>query len=197
MGSGLVSDAQRVRGPYAQEGTDFSARLDLTGLPGGQDIFYRVVWEDLAGGALSEPMAGHFRTAPTAARNVRFLWSGDTAGQGFGINNDFGGMKIYEAMRALNPDFFIHCGDTIYADGPLQAEIKASDGSVWRNHVLTEEKSKVAEAGSFAARTATNSSMQRVAPQQVMQVWQWDDKSPTIGQPAKTHRQPLHRAWRC
>ena len=34
-------------------------------------------------------------------------------------------MKIYEAMRRRNPDFFIHCGDTIYADGPIQAEVNA------------------------------------------------------------------------
>ena len=76
---------------------------------------------------------------------MRFLWSGDTAGQGWGISNDFGGMKIYEVMRALNPDFFIHCGDTIYADGPILPEVKLADGGVWRNHVLTEEKSKVDE----------------------------------------------------
>src|SRR5262245_24998276 len=81
------ANAQRVRGPYAQEAADFTARVDLTGLPAGQDIFYRVQWEDLAGGMHSEPMAGHFRTAPAAARNLRFLWSGDTCGQGFGINN--------------------------------------------------------------------------------------------------------------
>jgi len=176
------ANAQRVRGPHAQEGTDFSARVDLTGLPAGQDIFYRVVWEDLAGAALSEPMAGHFRTAPTAARNVRLMWSGDTAGQGFGINNDFGGMKVYEAMRALNPDFFIHCGDTIYADGPLQAEINASDGSVWRNHVLTEEKSKVAETlREFRGAHRYNqldANVRRFASE-VMQVWQWDDHEVT------------------
>jgi alkaline phosphatase D len=110
------------------------------------------------------------------------MWSGDTAGQGFGINNDFGGMKVYEAMRALNPDFFIHCGDTIYADGPLQAEINASDGSVWRNHVLTEEKSKVAETlREFRGAHRYNqldANVRRFASE-VMQVWQWDDHEVT------------------
>src|SRR5688572_16375773 len=51
----------RVRGPYALEATDHTARVDLTGLPAGQEVFYRVQWEDLASGALSEPMRGHFR----------------------------------------------------------------------------------------------------------------------------------------
>ena len=36
------ANAKRLRGPYAQEGTDHSARIDLTGLPAGQEIFYRV-----------------------------------------------------------------------------------------------------------------------------------------------------------
>ena len=65
-------------------------------------------------------------------------------GQGFGINPDTGGMTIYEAMRKLSPDFFVHSGDTIYADNPLQAERKLPDGTIWRNTV-TEAKSKVAE----------------------------------------------------
>lgn len=123
------SDPKRLRGAYALESTDHTARIDLVGLPAGQDIFYRAQWEDLAGGGLSEAMAGHFRTAPTKARDVRFVWSGDTAGQGWGINEDFGGMKIYEAMRKLNPDFFIHSGDNIYADGPIVPEVKLADGS--------------------------------------------------------------------
>jgi alkaline phosphatase D len=172
------AQVQRVRGPHALAATDLSARLDLTGLPAGQDIFYRVLWEDLAGGTLSEPMSGHFRTAPAAGRDVRFLWSGDTAGQGWGINNDFGGMKIYEQMRRLAPDFFIHCGDTIYADGPIQAAVTLPDGQVWRNHVLTEEKSKVAETlQEFRGAYRYNQLDHHVRKfnSEVMQIWQWDD----------------------
>ena len=180
--SSNFSNVQRLRGPYALETTDFSARIDLTGLPAGQDIFYRVTWEDLAGGGTSAPMAGHFRTAPAAPGPVRFLWSGDTAGQGWGISNDFGGMKIYEVMRALNPDFFIHCGDTVYADGPMQPEVKLADGGVWRNHVLTEEKSKVNETlkefrGSY--RYNQLDTHVRRFSSEVMQVWQWDDHEVT------------------
>ena len=35
-------------------------------------------------------------------------------------------------------------GDTIYADGPIEAEMKLPDGSIWKN-LVAEEKSKVAE----------------------------------------------------
>src|SRR5688572_1626465 len=66
------AQVQRVRGPHALEATDFSARLDLTGLPAGQHVFYRVQWEDLASGALSEPMSGHLRSAPAARADIRF-----------------------------------------------------------------------------------------------------------------------------
>ena len=176
------SQARRVRGPHALEATDHTARVDLTGLPAGQDIFYRVRWEDLSGGGLSEPTTGHFRTAPDTARDVRFLWSGDTAGQGWGINADQGGMKIYEQMRRLAPDFFIHCGDTIYADGPMQPEVKLRDGSVWRNTVLIEEKTKVAETlKEFRGNYRYNQLDENVRRfnAEVMQVWQWDDHEVT------------------
>ena len=38
-------------------------------------------------------------------------------------------MRIYEAMRKLDPDFFIHSGDTIYADGPIAAQVSSADGA--------------------------------------------------------------------
>ncbi|NRF68361.1 alkaline phosphatase D family protein [Aquincola sp. S2] len=172
---------RRLRGPHALEVTDHSARIDLTGLPPGQDIFYRVQWEDSASGALSEPMAGHFRTAPAARSDVRFVWSGDTAGQGWGISEAFGGMKIYEAMRKLNPDFFLHSGDTIYADGPIQAEVKVGDDGVWKN-LVTEEKSKVAETlKEFRGNYRYNQLDAHVRRfnSEVMQLWQWDDHEVT------------------
>jgi len=177
-----LADAKRVRGPYATELSDFSARVDLTDLPAGQDIFYRVQFEDLIAGTLSEPMSGHFRTAPNRAGDIRFLWSGDTAGQGWGINSAFGGMRIYEAMRKRDPDFFIHSGDTIYADGPMQAEVTLPDGSVWRNDVLTEEKSKVAETlKEFRGNYRYNQLDANVRRfnSEVMQIWQWDDHEVT------------------
>ncbi len=136
---------QRVIGPAALENSDFTARVDLAELPAGQQIFYRVSFQDLIDRKVSSaPVTGSFRTAPASRRDVSFTWGGDVCGQGWGINPDFGGMKIYESMRRLSPDFFIHSGDTIYADGVLQAEVKLDDGSIWKN-IVTPEKSKVAE----------------------------------------------------
>ena len=90
-------------------------------------------------------------------------------------------MKIYEEIRKVNPDFFLHCGDTIYADGPMQREVKLADGSTW-NNVVTEEVSKVAETlNEFRGRYRYNlmdANVRRMAAQ-VPQIWQWDDHEVT------------------
>src|SRR6202042_3222273 len=92
----------------------------------------------------SEPVTGRLRTAALSAdRPVTFVFSGDEAGQGWGINERFGGYRIYEAMRRESPDFFIHSGDQIYGDGPLQSEVKLPDGTLWTN-LVTYPKSNVA-----------------------------------------------------
>jgi alkaline phosphatase D len=124
---------------------DFTAKALLEGLPAGEDIFYRVRFQNYAAPTLlGEAQTGHFRTAPSLRRSVSFVWSGDTAGQGWGIDEARGGMRTFATMLKSRPDFFIHSGDSIYADCPIQAEQNLPDGSVWRN-VVTEEKSKVAE----------------------------------------------------
>lgn len=139
------ADARRVAGPAATAETGFTARVDLTGLPAGQRIVYRVRFEDLADArSVSAPVAGRFRTASSDRRDVLLAWSADTAGQGWGINRDWGGMRLFETMRQALPDVFVHCGDTIYADQPIAPEVKLDDGTVWRN-VVTPAKSKVAE----------------------------------------------------
>ena len=125
--------------------TDYTTKVAFNRLPLGQDMFYRVTLQDLFEPTIrGEPMIGRFRTAPADRRNVTFCWSGDTAGQGWGIDESRGGMTIYSAIAKNRPDFFIHSGDNIYADGAIPAEQKLPNGEIWRN-VTTEEKSKPAE----------------------------------------------------
>jgi alkaline phosphatase D len=125
--------------------SDFAVKRLIEGLPSDQDVFYRMVAADLSDmNATSEPIVGRFRTAPASKRNVRFAWSGDTAGQGWGI--DDAGMFTYATMAKHTPDFFLHSGDTIYADGPMKDEVTDKAGAViWKNTVLIDEKRKVAE----------------------------------------------------
>jgi alkaline phosphatase D len=65
-------------------------------------------------------------------------------GQGWGIDLARGGLRSYESMRRFDPDVFVHCGDTIYADTPLSEAVVLEDGAVWRD-VVTPAKAKVAE----------------------------------------------------
>ena len=125
--------------------SDFTAKALLENLPAGQDIFYRIQFADLSEPTvLSEAMIGRFRTAPADRRSISFVWSGDTAGQGWGIDEARGGMRGYATMLSSRPDFFIHNGDTIYADGPIAAEVKLPDGTLWKN-ITTKDKAKPAE----------------------------------------------------
>src|SRR5262249_16595974 len=162
----------------ARETTDSTSGMALTMLPSGREVFVRVMFEDAPSGrVLSEPVTGRFLTPPANRRDVSFAWSGDTAGQGWGINTEWGGMKCYETVRRDRPDFFVHCGDTIYADGPITREVKLPGDAVWKN-VVPEEVSKVAETlKEFRGRYAYNlmdDNVRRMAAE-VPQVWQWDD----------------------
>src|SRR3979490_2397700 len=125
--------------------SDFTAKMLLENLPSGQDIFYRVRFRALSHiNFSSEPVVGRFRTAPGDRRDVSFVWGGDVAGQGWGINPDDGGMFTFATMRKHKPDFLLHSGDTIYADGVIPSEVKLADGKVWKN-ITIAEKAKVAE----------------------------------------------------
>lgn len=173
------TDVRRVRGGIARAERAFTTHLDLRGLPADETIFYRVRYESLATpGALSEPVAGRFRTAPrTATRPLRVAWSGDMVGQGWGIDEARGGIRMYEALRRAEPDVFVHSGDNVYADQPLQAEVTLDDGSVWRNR-MTDAKSKVAESldefrGQFAYNLS-DANAQRFGAR-VPVIAQWDD----------------------
>ena len=119
--------SRRVAGPAALPETGYAAKVVLTQLPAGQDVFYRVTFQDLGDlASTSVPVSGRLKTAATDERDLTFAWSADTAGQGWGINPEWGGMKMYDTLRALQPDFFVHSGDMIYADGPLAATVAAA-----------------------------------------------------------------------
>ncbi|HVD91514.1 MAG TPA: alkaline phosphatase D family protein [Vicinamibacterales bacterium] len=139
------ADPKRVRGPAALETSDFTSRVLLTDLPAGQRIFYRVLYQDLSDlRTWSEPVTGTFTSPSITPRDITIAWSADTVGQGWGINPEWGGLRLYETMRRMQPDVFINVGDTIYADQPLLSEVKLDGGSVWKN-VVTPAKSKVAQ----------------------------------------------------
>lgn len=174
-----------LRGTSATGATDFTSKILAERLPGGTRFDLTLSFEDMDGYA-GESVKGMFSTAPDTAalmkrdgtpRRQSFVWSGDTAGQGWGINESIGGMRGYAAMHATRPDFFIHSGDTIYADGPISAQVTEPDGQIWHN-LVTEEVSKVAESlEEFRGRHRYNlmDANVRAMYAEVPVIAQWDD----------------------
>ena len=90
--------------------TDLTGRVRLSGLAPATRYAYRVH----GGGVAAD---GEFLTAakPDDPARVRFVWSGDLGGGKLCRRTD-SGYKIFRAMAASRPDFFLFVGDTIYAD---------------------------------------------------------------------------------
>lgn len=170
--------SERVMGPVLTAETDYTGKVRLDGQPPGRDIDYRVTLVDPDDSSLSgDPVLGRLRTAPAGIHDIGFVWSGDLAGQGWGINPDFGGYRIFSAMQALDPDFYLCSGDTIYADGPIPETQPLADGSTWRN-LTTEATSKVAETleefrGNYRYNLLDDNLRRFNA--RVAQINQWDD----------------------
>ena len=129
------------RGPdrrAARADTGFTARLELLDRPRPADLLShfrrsrRLQKSQLPG--------TEFSSAPDIPRDATFAWS-DTVARA-GDQHDWAALRIYEAMRRAQPDFFIHCGErstrTVRYRKPLP------DGTVWKN-LVTPEKSKVAQ----------------------------------------------------
>lgn len=164
--------------------------MDLSDLPPNQTVFVRVQFEDLDRSRVrSEYVIGRLRTPPARPRDLRFVWGGDTAGQGWGINPALGGMGIYEAMGRVAPDFLIHCGATVYADNAMQPQVVLPqvvlpDGTIGTNAGLDvyPAKLKVAETRvEFRANSLYNLLDENVRRfnAEVPQIWQWDDHEVT------------------
>lgn len=168
-----------IEGPVLTPASDLTGKVRLRGLHPGREVFYRVQLEDLDDPLVtSEPVDGFLRTASQRrGQDVSFVWGGDIAGQGYGINPEFGGYRIFRSMEAVEPDFFLCSGDTVYADGPVPERVTLPDGRVWRN-LITPEKSNVAETlaeyrGQYAYNLMDDNLRRFTA--RVPQINQWDD----------------------
>lgn len=103
----LVSP-RRLAVTVLDKANDFSGATRLDGLEQDRVWFYRVV-ESKTGTALSR--VGRFRTAPVSPRPFTFAWSAD-------MDEAYKPFRLFDVIGARNPEFFLHLGDTIYADLP-------------------------------------------------------------------------------
>ena len=170
--------ARLIRGPIVTPDTDFTGKVRLADLPSDSKIYYRVRAESLERpGLFGSGLSGSLSTAPVRRPDIRFVWTGDVVGQGWGIDPAYGGLKLFESMRRRHPDFLLHSGDTVYADGPLVENVTLPDGRIWHN-LITEEKLKVAETlTEYRGQYAYNllDPAYKAFAAEVPQINQWDD----------------------
>lgn len=89
-----------------ESGADHTAIIKLDGLDSSSSYFYRAVVAGRSPGPVAK-----FVTAPLLndGAKVTFCFSGDT-------RESYQPFTIMRAVQAQQPDFFLHLGDTIYAD---------------------------------------------------------------------------------
>ncbi len=94
----------------ATAATDFTVKLDITGLDPAAQYYYRFERVDELA---AQSVVGRFRTAPSpdAAASVRLGFSGDS-------NFSRAPFRLLSQAADDDLDFFIWFGDTIYADVP-------------------------------------------------------------------------------
>ena len=158
-----------TRSEKASPETDFTTKTLLRDLPPGKPIEVR-----------AGDVVGSFRTAPVAAQRLRFAFSGDTNGQGWGIDPARGGMPAYGVLVREEPDLFVHLGDTIYADNPIPPSLDLPDGSTWNNLLDPSDPSKNHVAETLADYRGAHryprlSAEVRAASAKVPIVAIWDD----------------------
>jgi alkaline phosphatase D len=89
-----------------RDDADSTALISLDGLEPNSTYYYRAVVEGRTPGPIAR-----FVTAPRSddPAKVSFCFSGDS-------RESYKPFTIMDAVRAQRPDFFLHLGDTIYAD---------------------------------------------------------------------------------
>ncbi|MFJ5714099.1 glycerophosphodiester phosphodiesterase family protein [Neobacillus sp. NPDC093127] len=102
-----------VKTSHADAKHDFTVNVPVNGLKPDTAYYYRAHTV-----SSKYTVNGSFKTAPeqNSLKPMTMVWGGDTGGQG-----EIPPYKTFQAMSALNPDFFLFSGDTIYADNKTPA----------------------------------------------------------------------------
>ena len=121
---------------------DYAATIPLTRLTPGKTWTYRIIDAD-TGKPLSEP--GRFKTAPTEQTPFTFAFSAD-------MEESYQPFKLFDVIDSKQPDFFLHLGDTVYADHPKE-KIFTPTVSLYRHKHAANRKDRHLQ--NFLARHVT------------------------------------------
>ncbi len=105
---GIAPDALRRRSVEMslEKRSDFTGSIPVSGIPAGATIFYRVFAGETAMSDICR-----FNSVRTADQSFTLAFSGDT-------EERYKPFRIFDTLAAAKPDFFMHLGDTVYADIP-------------------------------------------------------------------------------
>ena len=105
---GLTPDAlhQRSAELLLDKAHDFTGHITLQGLPAGSTVHFRAYVGDKA-----LPDSGRFNTPRKAGQDFVLAFSGD-------MEEKYKPFRIFDVIAAAKPDYFVHLGDTVYADIP-------------------------------------------------------------------------------
>ena len=105
---GVAADALKERSAehILDIGSDFTGHVAISGLPLGATVHYRVFSGDTAASELCR-----FNTRRLAGQSFSIAFSGD-------MQETYRPFRIFDVMAAAKPDYFVHLGDTVYADSP-------------------------------------------------------------------------------
>jgi alkaline phosphatase D len=129
-------------GPFSVEkDADNTALIQLENLEPATTYYYRAAVADKQPGYVA-----HFLTAPKPddPAKVSFCFSGDT-------RESYQPFTVMDAVRAQRPDFFLHLGDTIYADrgasahrlSEFWAKYRANRADAWTQVCFAETSAYV------------------------------------------------------
>lgn len=95
---------------------DFTARAPLSGLRAATRYRFRAEGRSKADGAAECVTEGSFATPPAADTVKPITFTTVTCQDYWKRDDPVNGHRVYDLMRKLNPDFFVHTGDMEYYD---------------------------------------------------------------------------------
>jgi len=110
-----VNDWQMTDWRLVEVEKDFTRQFSLGALSPNTQYLVRVESRAAVGDAVTSEIAGGFKTAPSADKPARVMFTVST-GQEYNDRDALTGFRIYPAMLRLKPDFFVHTGDILYYD---------------------------------------------------------------------------------
>lgn len=104
---------------------DFTGEIRFTSLESSTEYYYQVKLE-----GSDSSRSGNFKTAPASddAAEFSFVFGACLGGQGYCRDPETGWI-IFDQMAAVEPDFFIITGDTIYSDSvcPIETNVAGAE----------------------------------------------------------------------